>query len=353
MSCIATLCIALLLIAAPAQAAGLKVVVSIVPQEWFVERIAGDLAEVSAMVPPGATPHGFEPRPSSMRAVAGADVYLALGLEFERAWLPRFLAANPGLRVAHTEAGIDKGAAPGGNHEPMHEGEEQHGEHHGDAPLTPGHEAVHHDGDDTPHHDAAMPHDASPHEGAHHDAQAVHHDDDDAHHEAGGHHHHGGEDPHVWLSPELAKTMARNIRDALAQADPGNAAAYDAGLARMLDEIAGLQADIAARFTGLKRRQFMIFHPSWGWFAREFGLEQLPVEVGGREPKPAELVRLVERARSLGIRTVFVQPQASRRAAEVLARELDGSVAEADPLAADWAANLRAVADRLALAMRE
>lgn len=347
MSRIAAFCIALLLIAAPvpARAAGLKVVVSIVPQQWFVERIAGGLAEATAMVPPGATPHGFEPRPSSMRAVAVADLYLALGLEFERAWLPRFLAANPGLRVAHTEAGIDKGAAPGGRHEPMHGEEGLHGEYHGDAPPPPGHEAARHD--------AAVPHDAVPHERARHDAQAAHHGEDGAHHGGEGHHHHGGEDPHVWLSPELAKTMARNIRDALAQADPANAAAYDAGLARLLDEIAGLQRDIAARFTGLKRRQFMIFHPSWGWFAREFGLEQLPVEAGGREPKPAELVRLVERARSLGIRTVFVQPQASRRAAEVLARELDGSVAEADPLAADWAANLRAVAERLGRAMRE
>jgi len=276
-------------------------------------------------------------------------------------------ACNPGLRVAHTEAGIDKGAAPGGHHEPMHGEDGPHGEHHGDVTPQPGHGAVHHDGDESSHHGEAMLREPAHHEeedghheAEHHEPQAMHHDDDGAHHdmdgehhEAEGHHHHGGEDPHIWLSPELAKTIARNIRDALAQADPANAAAYDAGLARLLDEIEGLQTGIAARFTGLKRRQFMIFHPSWGWFAREFGLEQLPVEVGGREPKPAELVRLVERARSLGIRTVFVQPQASRRAAEVLARELDGSVAEADPLAADWAANLRAVADRLARAMRE
>lgn len=339
-----------LLLVAPVRAAGIKAVASIAPQAWFVQRIAGDMVEVSVMVPPGATPHGFEPRPSSMRAVAAADVYLALGLEFERAWLPRFLGANPGLHVAHTDAGIDKNAdalvahAVQGNK--VHPGKGMHGDHEQDHHRAEGAMDAYrgHDvAEGARHHDEAMEHHAESEHGDHAGEGSEYH----------GHQHHDGEDPHIWLSPELAKTMASNIRDALAKADPAHAAAYDAGLTALLADIRELQAELHARFTGLNRREFMIFHPSWGWFAREFGLEQLPVEVGGREPSPSELTHLVARAKTLGVRTVFVQPQASRRAAQVLAAEIGGAVAVADPLAPDWAANIRAVAERFEQAMRE
>ncbi|WP_461208385.1 metal ABC transporter solute-binding protein, Zn/Mn family [Desulfocurvus sp. DL9XJH121] len=298
-----------------AHAAGLGVAVSIAPQAWFVRHVAGDLAEVTVMVPPGASPHGFEPKPGQMRAVARADLYLALGLGFEEAWLPRFLSANPKLRVARMEAGIHRVPMEPAHHdEPRREAGQHREPPQGPPPGHGGHEAEH-----------------GP--------------------EGHAEHHHGGLDPHVWLSPELAKTMARNVRDALAQADPAHAGAYDAGLARTLAEIGALQADLRAELAGVRGRTFMIFHPSWGYFAREFGLRQMAVEAGGREPSARELAFLVTLAHEHGVRTVFVQPQMSSRAASMLADELGGDVAEADPLAPDWVANLRAVAHRLASAM--
>ncbi len=313
---LAALVLALASGAAPgfaAQGGPLRVLVTVEPQAWLVERVAGPLARVTVMVPPGADPHTFEPRPKQMAEVDAADLYLGLGMEFETVWLPRFLAANPGLRVAAMDAGIAK------------------------LPM-PVHEHHHHEGEDHGHDHAAEPHD----HGHDHAAEGHHHDHDHA----------GLPDPHIWLAPELMQVMAANTRDALAQADPANAGAYAAGCEAVVAEARAVHDDIAALFAGLDERRFMVFHPSWGYFAREFGLVQMPVEGRGSEPGPRTMVRLVAEAREHGVRAVFVSPQFSRRSAGVVAQELGGSLVEADPLARDWAVNLRAVAERMARAMR-
>ena len=96
----------------------------------------------------------------------------------------------------------------------------------------------------------------------------------------------------------------------------------------------------------------MVFHPSWGYFAHAYGLEQIPIEIEGKNPKPAQLKELIEHAREKDIKVIFVQPQFSARNAELVAREIGGQVAFADPLAEDWMANLREVADKFKAALR-
>jgi len=88
----------------------------------------------------------------------------------------------------------------------------------------------------------------------------------------------------------------------------------------------------------------MVLHPSWGYFAEAYGLVQVPVEVEGKEPKPAQLQKLIRHAREHHIKTVFVQPQFSAKSAELLSREIGGRIVHADPLAEGWSANLREVA---------
>ncbi|MCK5723282.1 MAG: zinc ABC transporter substrate-binding protein, partial [Gammaproteobacteria bacterium] len=90
--------------------------------------------------------------------------------------------------------------------------------------------------------------------------------------------------------------------------------------------------------------QFMVFHPSWGYFADTYGLKQVAVEIEGKNPKPSQLKELIEHAKEQGIKIIFVQPQFSSKSAKLVAREIGGRVAVADPLAQDWSANLRAVA---------
>jgi len=92
--------------------------------------------------------------------------------------------------------------------------------------------------------------------------------------------------------------------------------------------------------------KFMVFHPAWGYFAKAYDLVQVPIEVEGKEPKPAQLNELIKLAKKEKITVIFAQPQFSARSAETIAKEIGGEVVMADDLAADWAENLRDQARR-------
>ncbi|HYQ60756.1 MAG TPA: zinc ABC transporter substrate-binding protein, partial [Desulfatiglandales bacterium] len=86
----------------------IPVFVSIPPQKYFVEKIGGSFVQVSVMVPPGANPHIYEPRPTQMTALSKTKIYFAIGVTFETVWLPKFAKLNPQMRIVHTDKGIDK-----------------------------------------------------------------------------------------------------------------------------------------------------------------------------------------------------------------------------------------------------
>ena len=96
----------------------------------------------------------------------------------------------------------------------------------------------------------------------------------------------------------------------------------------------------------------MVFHPSWGYFAHSYGLEQIAVEVEGKSPKPTHLKELIDLAADLHISVIFAQPQFSQKSADMIAREIGGEVILIDPLAEDWFANMTQVADSLTRALR-
>lgn len=285
---------------APASAAAaVQVAVSIPPQKYFVQRIAGDLAEVTVMVPPGADPHTYEPKPSQMRGLASARLYMTIGVPFEKAWLDRIAAAGgKDMTLVRLEKGID---------------------------LLPEEE---HAMDGDPDHDGD------------HDAEAA-----EAHH-----HDHEGGDPHIWLSPALVKMMAGSIKAALVKADPAHAPLYRANHDAFVRELDELDLHINGLFENLpeNRRRFMVFHPAWSYFAHNYNLREVAIEVEGREPGPRQLTRIVEFARKEKIEAIFVQPQFSKRGAETIARNVGAKLIEADPLAEDWAANIRRVAEAMA-----
>ncbi|NTV58935.1 MAG: zinc ABC transporter solute-binding protein, partial [Deltaproteobacteria bacterium] len=100
-------------------------------------------------------------------------------------------------------------------------------------------------------------------------------------------------------------------------------------------------------------KEFMVFHPAWGYLAAAYGLEQTPIEVEGKEPKAADLKRLIEHARERHIKALFVQPQFSATSARVIAEALGAQIILADPMAPDWENNLRDVAEQFAAAMKQ
>ncbi len=155
-------------------------------------------------------------------------------------------------------------------------------------------------------------------------------------------------DPHIWLSPVEVKVLARTIKDTLTELDPEHADTFQANLDSFIADIDALDADIRQTLEGVTDRKFMVFHPAWGYFARDYELEMIPIEVGGQEPSAAELAALMSRAQEENIRFVFAQPEFSTKEAETIAQEIGGEVLLISPLNPDWLTNLRYVADTFA-----
>ena len=156
-----------------------------------------------------------------------------------------------------------------------------------------------------------------------------------------------------WKSAHLrAKTQAETITEALIDYDESHRSDYEANFEKLATEIDKLDNEMKAIFSGHKGLQFLVFHPSWGYFAESYGLHQVALEIEGKDPKPAQLAELIEHAREENIKVLFVQPQFSRKSADLIAREIGGQVAFADPLAEDWINNLRSVAMKFKAALK-
>lgn len=282
------LCLMLLLAPSPCRAnEPLSVMVSILPLKYFTQHIGGERVQVSVMVPPGASPATYEPKPRQMVTLAQAKLYIAIGVPFEKAWLPRLRSANPSMTIVKGASGI---------------------------------------------HMRYM--------------QAHHHDH--GHGEA----HTGTPDPHVWNSPTEAKKLAGNILAALVQADPEGSKVYRNNYDRLIKKVDAVDAELRTLLAGKQGTRFLVYHPSWGYFARDYGLTQIPVELEGKEPGPRELAGIIKMAEKDGITVIFAQPQFSQKSARIVARAINGSVILADPLAEDWADNLLKVGRQLRNALR-
>jgi zinc transport system substrate-binding protein len=160
-------------------------------------------------------------------------------------------------------------------------------------------------------------------------------------------HGHEGGDPHVWVAPGTVAVAAQNIAAALSRADPAHAAEYQANLQAFEADVAALDREIRARLAGREGEEFMVYHPTWGYFAREYGLEQVAIEAEGKEPSAARLIQLIDTARGDGVKVIFVQAGFPRKSAQVIADAVGARVLVADPQERDWLANLRRVTAEL------
>jgi zinc transport system substrate-binding protein len=271
----------------------LRVAVSVPPQAYFVERLGGARVRVEVMVPPGTGYDTYEPAPRQMVELARARLYVLVGhpgFLFEAKHVAPFLARHQEVAVVDMSSGMElimTGEAEGRLPERGEPGWKEAREH--------------------------------------------------------GHAHAGG-DPHVWVAPATVRVAARNISAALAALDPAGAPLYRANLAAFLAEIDALDRALRLLLSGIPSRSFLVYHPSWGYFARQYGLTQVAIEAEGREPSAARLIALIEQARREGVKVVFVQRGFSSKSAEVVAEELGGRVVAVDPLARDWPASLRQAA---------
>lgn len=163
----------------------------------------------------------------------------------------------------------------------------------------------------------------------------------------------GIKDPHVWTDPGRVKIMAANIRDALIESDPEHRADYERNYKSFAADLERLDSWIRDLFRELPSHNFMVFHPSWGYFADAYGLRQIPIESGGKEPGPKTLALLIDDARKAGVKVIFVQQQFSRRTAQTVAQAIGAEVVSVDPLAEDYLENMRRVARAFAGALEK
>lgn len=258
------------------------VIVSILPQKTFVQKIAKDMADITLMVEPGNSPHSYEPKSSQMIAVSKADIYFSIGVEFENVWLEKIKSQNSNLKFINLSDNISKIAIKHHTH--------NHKENHA-----------------------------------------------------------GKSDPHIWTSPKNVEVMAYSIYKALIAIDPKNENFYKTNLDDFIREIRDTDTQIKEILKKTEpKTKFMVFHPSWGYFANEYNLKQIAVEVEGKEPKPREIIKIINEAKKENIKVIFTQPEFSDKSAQIIAKEAGVVVKKISPLNPDWSQNLINMAKAIA-----
>jgi len=159
------------------------------------------------------------------------------------------------------------------------------------------------------------------------------------------------QDPHIWLSPNLARQQAQSIYQALITIDAAHQPDYQRNLQAFQGEMDQLDQYIKEQLKNIKHRELLVFHPAWRYFCADYGLEEIAIEQEGKEPTVQEMVRIINDAREKGIRAVIVSPQHSTHQAEAIAGDIGAEIITLDPLARDYTANLRQAADELARAL--
>ncbi len=268
----------------------LKVFVSILPQKYFAEKLLANNGEVEVLIGAGMSPHTYEPLPQQMSKLSRADMFFTIGIPFEGVIISRLKNLCPKLVIVPTDENIEKLKMLG---------------HH---------------------------HNEEPHE---------HHNDD-------SHKHEMGLDPHFWLDPIRATTMAENMAKAIIASKPELSDFVKSNLEAIKADMVNLDSELTQKLISLKGKTMLVFHPAFGYFANKYGMVQKAVEIEGKEPAPRQLAELIRTCRAEGIKIIFVQKQFPLATAETISRSIGGRVVAIDPLAEDYVNNLKAMADAVA-----
>lgn len=269
--------------------AKIDIATSILPQKALIDAIGGDKVNTVAMIPAGASPHSYEPKPSQMTAISKAKAYFTVGVEFEEAWMGRFHSQNRNMIIFDSAKGIKK------------------------------------------------------------IKMAAHHHDEDEHEEHHEHHEHEGMDPHVWTTPKNMIIMATNIKNTLVKIDPANKISYNTNYIKLVASLKQTDSQIKTILKNTpKGSKFMIFHPSWGYFAKDYNLVQMPIELEGKEPKAKDLAILISQAKKEHIKAIFVAPEFSAKSASQISKTLNIPVVKISNLGYNWHSYMTSFAKAIA-----
>ncbi|MFK5969304.1 MAG: zinc ABC transporter substrate-binding protein [Candidatus Marithrix sp.] len=261
-----------------------SITVSVLPQKYFVEKILGDKFDINVMIPPGASPVTYEPSPRQMKELSTSITYIRIGhIEFEKVWMSKLQNLNTEMDIIDLSVNTE-----------LIESEHNHKTNYNPA----------------------------------------------------GHHHHGV-DPHIWTSPKEVKKLTDLIYQYFVKQYPESKSEFDINYKAFTNEIDSLNSYIEKELQAYQGRKFLIFHPALSYIARDYGLEQITIEIDGKQPTPANIQEIIEIAKEENIKVVFVQNQFSTHNAEVIANEINGRVVQIDPLAYNWNASIKMIVDEI------
>lgn len=255
------------------------VTVTVVPQKFFINQIAGNWLAVNVMVPPGSNPATYEPTPLQMRDLSNSQLYFSIGhLGFEKAWLGKFASINSDLKIVDTSNDMD--LIEEESFEVSHEENHDHDHHHS--------------------------------------------------------HVHEGYNPHTWLSPQLVKQQAEIICNELSLKFPEQAASMQNNLKAFVAKVDSTSNVLKTQLASNTGAPFIVYHPVWTYLAHEYQLQQVSIEFNGKEASPRKLKEIIDFAKANDIHTIFVQKEFSTSQAQSIANEINGDVVQLNPLAYNW-----------------
>jgi len=257
------------------------VAVSIVPQETFVEEVAGNLVDVVTLIPPGSSPETYSPTPRELQKFSQASVYFSIGVPAETAnILPKAKDLAPNTKIVDLARIV--------------------AQKYPDREFAP-----------------------------------------------------GERDPHIWLSPKRVKVMIDAIEKELSALDPSNSSIYQRNAKAYKARLDELDNRIKELLKDLPNKTFIAYHPAFGYFADDYGLEMISLEEEGKEATPGRFEEVIEIAKSKNIKTIFYQAEVDSRQSKAFAEEIGGRAEQISPLAPNYIENLEKIADTFAKALKD
>ncbi len=285
-----------------------KISTGILPIKEFARIIGGEYVEVEALIPVGANPHNYQPSPSSMKFLSDADLYIYIGVPTENDnIMPKIYDFNKEIRVLNLQEGLAEA-------------------HPFLVSTDHDHDEADHDHDEN---DAATTDSEDTHaELIHFEAKML-----DATSEIGAY---ADYDPHTWVSPKRAITIATQIMDTLVQIDPQHKDTYTANANELINQLTLLDQTITDAVSKLHQKTFLIYHSSYNYFASDYGLSFISIENEGKTPTIQDIQKAIDIARENQITTIFYQNEFSVEQAKSISEQINGNAIPLEPLSEDY-----------------
>lgn len=155
----------------------------------------------------------------------------------------------------------------------------------------------------------------------------------------------GKRDPHIWLSPKRTKVIINIIKEELSKIDPKNKSIYEKNADEYVKKLDIIDTDIKSSLTNLKNKSIIVYHPAFGYFCDDYGLNMIALEEEGKESSPQDLQKIIDMAKEKEIKTIFYQAEIDSKQSKTFADEIGGKTELIAPLSPDYIKNLEKIAN--------